>query len=108
HVVVGRLAGMRFTHWFVASAGRPQPGVKVAYASYLRSSPKKRAFMHAAGAIATKLLPIALIPAAVANDLPNWVTWVLVGVAVIQVVTDVAWSTKASDWKKFRREMSYL
>jgi hypothetical protein len=23
-----------------------------------------------------------------------------------QIVTDILWSTKASDWKKFRREMA--
>lgn len=107
HTVVGRLLGMSFTHWFVPAITRPQPGVKVDYASYLRSSPRRRAWMHAAGAIATKLLPVALIPVARSHDLPRWLTWGLVGVAVGQVATDIVWSTKASDWKKFRRELRY-
>lgn len=107
HRAVGAAAGMRFTHWFVGSAGRPQPGVKVDYASYLATPARRRAWMHASGAIATKLLPFALIPAAVAADLPAWLGWGLGVLGVGQIGVDLAWSVKKSDWKKFRREMSY-
>ncbi|MCI0543892.1 MAG: hypothetical protein L0Z49_05525, partial [Actinobacteria bacterium] len=69
HLVVGRVAGIRFTAWFVISPMRPQPGVKVDYASYLRATPRARAWMHASGAVATKLAPLALVGAAVAADL---------------------------------------
>jgi hypothetical protein len=47
-----------------------------------------------------------LIGAGIAADLPLWVAWVLAGFGAATIVTDVVWSTKASDWKKFRREMS--
>lgn len=107
HLVVGRAAGMRFTHWFVGSVGRPQPGVKVDYATYLQTPARKRAWMHAAGALVTKALPFALIPAAVAADLPDWMAWALAGLGVAQIGVDAVWSVKKSDWKKFRREMSY-
>lgn len=105
HLVVGRLLGIRFTAWFVGSVQRPQPGVKIDYESYLKSTPVRRAWMHAAGAITTKVIPFALIGAARAAGMPGWVTWVLLGLGVAMVVTDMLWSTKSSDWARFRREM---
>ncbi|MGQ0847868.1 MAG: hypothetical protein ACT4OP_01875 [Actinomycetota bacterium] len=106
HLVVGTFQGMRFTNWFVASARRPQPGVKVDYASYLRTPPRRRAFMHASGAIVTKLVPFVALGAGWAMDAENWVLAILAIVAVLQLITDMVWSTKASDWKKYRREMA--
>lgn len=106
HLVVGRLLGMRFTSWFMGKITQPQPGVKVDYAVYLRTPPARRAWMHASGAIFTKLVPFLLIGAAVAADLPVWAIWVLVGIGVAALVTDLAWSTRNSDWKRFRREMA--
>lgn len=106
HVAVGSAAGMRFTHWFVGSVARPQPGVKVDYATYLRTPARKRAWMHAAGALVTKVLPFALIPAAVAADLPDWVPWGLGAVGLAQIAADAVWSVKKSDWKKVRRELA--
>ena len=107
HLVVGRLVGIRFTAWFLGAADRPQPGVKVDYASYLRTSPRNRAWMHAAGAIVSKIIPFALLGAAVAADLPTWAVLTLAGVGVATIITDILWSTKSSDWKKFSREMGF-
>lgn len=105
HFVVGRILGIRFSYWFVGEVTRPQPGVKVDYSTYLRTGASKRAWMHASGALVTKALPFLLIGAAIAADLPVWVPWLLAGLGVGMIATDVFWSTKASDWKKFRREM---
>ena len=107
HLIVGRLFGIRFTHWFIGSLRRPQPGVKVDYASYLRADPAQRAWMHSAGALTTKVVPFALIGAAVAAGLPAWAIWLLAGIGGVMIVTDVLWSTKSSDWMKFRREMEF-
>jgi hypothetical protein len=63
--------------------------------------------MHASGAIVTKIVPFALIGAALAAAVPGWVVWLLVVVGIGQIITDVLWSTNASDWKKYRREMSF-
>ena len=104
HLVVGRAVGIRFTHWFIGTIGRPQPGVKIEYASYLATEPGARAWMHASGAIVTKLVPFALIGAAIAAGLPAWVAWALAAIGVVSVVTDIFWSTSKSDWKKFNRE----
>ena len=108
HLVAGRLLGIRFTHWFIGSISSPQPGVKVDYASYLRALAPSRAWMHASGAIVTKVMPFAFLGAALAADLPIWVVVVLVAVGIGQIVTDFLWSSRASDWKKFRREMSFV
>ena len=108
HLVVGRLLGIRFTAWFVASWRRPNPGVKVEYSSYLRASARDRGWMHASGAIVTKVVPVALIGAAVAAGLPAWAIWVLVALSLVMIVTDVLWSTKSSDWKKYKREMAQI
>lgn len=107
HLVVGSLLGMRFTHWFVGSLDRPQPGVKVDYSTYLRSPPRARAWMHASGALVTKVMPFAFLGAAFFAGLPAWSLWLLVLLGVGMIVTDVLWSTKSSDWKKFRREMAF-
>lgn len=107
HLVVGRAVGMRFTHWFVGTLSRPQPGVKVDYATYLVTPAKARAWMHASGALVTKAIPFFALGPALVIGVPGWVTGLLIAVGVAQIVTDVAWSTKASDWKKFRREMRF-
>jgi hypothetical protein len=107
HLVVGRIGGIRFTAWFIGR-GRPQPGVKTDYATYLRVTPRSRAWMHASGAIVTKAIPFLLIPAALLMPaIPTWVPIVLLALGIIQIVTDVVWSTRASDWAKYRREISY-
>jgi hypothetical protein len=106
HLAVGSLMGMRFTHWFIGTLSQPQPGVKVDYSTYLRAPAVSRAWMHASGAIVTKTVPFVFLGAALAADLPAWVVWALVVIGVAQIGTDLVWSTKASDWKKFRREMN--
>ena len=107
HLVVGRLLGIKFTNWFIGTWKMPQPGVKVDYASYLRASPKARAWMHASGAIVTKLIPFLNLGAAWGAGAPAWTFWTLAILGTVMIVTDVLWSTKASDWKKFRRELRY-
>jgi hypothetical protein len=108
HIVVGTIGGIRFSAWFVG-AGRPQPGVKTDYATYLRATPRARAWMHASGAIVTKAIPFLLIPVALLmSTIPTWVPIVLLAMGIIQIATDAVWSTRSSDWAKFRREIGYI
>ncbi len=107
HLAVGSAVGMRFTHWFVGTLRRPQPGVKVDYATYLATPARARAWMHASGALVTKAIPFFALGPALVIGVSGWVTALLVVVGIVQIATDVLWSTKASDWKKFRREMRY-
>jgi len=105
HFVVGTIAGIHFTDWFMDLPKRPQPGLKIEYGSYLRAPARSRAWMHAAGAIVTKVVPFAVLLYALAVGCDLWAIAVLLALGIVQIVTDLAWSVKASDWKKFRREM---
>ncbi|HEX2179619.1 MAG TPA: hypothetical protein VHL54_08920 [Actinomycetota bacterium] len=105
HWLVGRLMGMRFTHYFLGGPPPPRPGAKLDYATYLRVPPRKRAAMHASGAVVTKVVPFALIPVARSLDLQSWVVYLLAGIGIGQLLTDIFVSTKASDWKKVKREL---
>lgn len=107
HLVVGKLFGMRFTSWFIGELKQPQPGVKVDYSSYLRTPASRRAWMHSAGALTTKVLPFLLIGSAAAAGLPAWAVWLLPVIGAGTIITDALWSTKSSDWKKFKREMEF-
>jgi hypothetical protein len=106
HYLVGRLVGIGFTDFFFALPPPPLPGLKTDYATYLRASPVARAWMHASGAIATKLAPFVALVFASAADAPSWATWAVVVFGVFQLATDLLFSTKASDWKKVRRELA--
>jgi hypothetical protein len=112
HWVAGRLARIQFLCYFLDGPFRIQPGLKVDYTSYLRASPRGRAIMHAAGALATKAAPFAVFaPVYIRHArldyelLPSWSLWALLALGVLQIVTDIVWSTKSSDWKKVRREL---
>jgi len=104
HHLVGWLVGIRFTDYFIGGPPPPRPGIKTDYATYLRADPMSRAWMHASGAVATKLAPflaLAVYPSTIASW---WAAAGLAALGVVQIVTDVAFSVKTSDWKKFRRE----
>lgn len=105
HVIYGSLLGMRFTDWFADLPRRPQPGFKIDYGSYLRAPAASRAWMHASGAIVSKVVPFAVIPYALSINCAGWLIALLVVVGIVQIATDAMWSVRASDWKKFRREM---
>jgi hypothetical protein len=104
HWFVGWLAGIRFTDYFLGGPPPPRPGIKTDYATYLRAEPSMRAWFHASGAIATKLAPFFAVALAPVTNAPAWAVWVLAGYGVLQIATDVVFSTKTGDWKKFRRE----
>ncbi len=72
HWLVGRAVGIRFTCYFVTwRPFPPRPGLKTDYATYLRASPTARAWMHAAGALATKLAPFVALAFWPATDAPR-------------------------------------
>lgn len=105
HWVVGRLVGIKFTHYFLGGPPPPRPGVKSDYASYLRTAPRKRALMHASGAVVTKILPFLVAAAGPKLRVRGWAVGTLLGIGVVQIVTDVVFSTKNSDWMKVSREL---
>lgn len=104
HYVVGGLVGIRFTHVF-SKLVPPQPGFKTDYASYLRAPARARAWMHASGAIVSKVIPFLVAAVAAAGGAEPWAVLALLAIGALQLVTDATLSTRASDWKRFRREM---
>jgi len=105
HLLAGAVTRIHFTEWYVDLPRKPQPGLKTDYASYLRASPRQRAWMHASGAIVSKIVPFAVVPYALAIGCDVWAVAVLLAVGIVSIVTDVLFSVRASDWKRFRREM---
>ena len=106
HLLVAQIQGMRVMYWFVGTVRRPTPGIKIDYATYLRTPARRRAWMHASGAILSKVVPLVGLGVGWTMGAPTWALVVLGVLGVVQIVTDVLWSTKASDWKKFNREMA--
>jgi hypothetical protein len=104
HLFVGYLASIRFTDYFMSGPLPPRPGLKSDYATYLRADPGSRAWMHASGAIATKLAPFLALAFFPGSGAPWWSAAALVAIGLLQVGTDLAFSVKSGDWKKFRRE----
>ncbi len=60
--------------------------------------------MHAAGATVTKLVPFLMLGAAWGMSAPTWSWLLLLAIGVVSSITDALWSTKSSDWKRYRRE----
>ncbi|MGH2630119.1 MAG: hypothetical protein ACRDHI_06130 [Actinomycetota bacterium] len=104
HWLAGYLVGIRWTDAFLGGPPPPRPGLKSDYGTYLRADPDSRAWMHASGAIATKVAPFAALAFWPASGAPWWAAAALAGLGLVQIATDLAISTKSSDWKKFRRE----
>jgi hypothetical protein len=105
HWLVGRMIGMRFVAYHLPKLVPPFPGLKIDYATYLRVAPEARAWMHASGAIASKIAPFIALAFWPASGAPGWAAWAIAGYEVLIICTDVFISTRTSDWKRFRREM---
>ncbi len=105
HYIVGRVLGIRFTSEFLGGKLLIEPGLKIDYDSYLQVTPCRRAWMHASGAITTEIVSILTFLVALARGFPRWVKWVLGGNALVVTLTEIFFSTRYSDWKRFGREM---
>ncbi len=104
HWLVGRAIGIRFTDYFLGGPPPPRPALKTDYASYLRADPFSRSWFHAAGAIVTKIAPFLALAFWPASGAPGWSAIVLAVLGVGQILTDLRFSTKTSDWMRFARE----
>jgi hypothetical protein len=105
HWLVGRAMGIRFLAYYVRDLIPPVPGLKIDYTTYLRVAPEARAWMHASGAIASKIGPFLALAFWPASGAPGWAAWTILGYGLLIIGTDVVVSTRKSDWKRFRREM---
>jgi hypothetical protein len=105
HFIVGRAFGIRFTSVFLGGKLLIEPGLKIDYESYLKVSPRRRAWMHASGAIKTMAVSILMFLVALAGGFPRWVKWLLGANAAVVTLTEIFFSTRYSDWKRYGREM---
>lgn len=105
HWLAGRAAQIRFTSYFFDRPFPPTPGLKTDYATYLRASPEARAWMHASGAIASKIAPLVALAFWPATVAPVWAALVIAAYTLVLIVIDVIYSIRYSDWKKVRREL---
>ncbi len=83
------MVGIRWTDCFLGGPPPPRPGLKSDYGTYLRADPDSRAWMHASGAIATKLAPFVALAFWPASNAPWWAAAALAGLGVLQIVTDI-------------------
>ena len=104
HWAVGWIDGIRFADYFLGGPPPPRPGIKTDYASYLRADPAKRAWFHASGAIATKIAPFVAVAVSPATNAPGWAVIAMAAYGLLQIATDVAFSVRSGDWKRFFRE----
>jgi hypothetical protein len=105
HWLAGRTVGIRFTAYYLSGPFPPRPGLKTDYQTYLRVEPAVRAWMHASGAIATKLAPFAALAFWPSTVAPVWAAWALIALGILQIATDIVFSVRRSDWKRVRREL---
>jgi hypothetical protein len=105
HWLAGRAAHIRFTSYFFDRPFPPTPGLKTDYATYLRASPEARAWMHASGAVASKIAPLVALAFWPATVAPVWAALVIAAYTLVLIVIDVVYSVRYSDWKKVRREL---
>lgn len=105
HFLVGRAVGIRFTNFFLGGKLLIEPGLKVDQQSYLHTPARQRALMHASGAIVTQAIPFLALGIALAAPARRWVLIALAGLAAAITMTEVFFSTRYSDWRRFRREM---
>ena len=103
-LVVGYMVSIRFTDYFVGGPPPPRPGLKSDYSTYLKADPGSRAWMHAFGAIVSKLAPFLALAFWPGSGAPWWSAAALIAIGVITIVTDLTLSVRKSDWKKFKRE----
>jgi hypothetical protein len=106
HWLVGLATGIRFSWYFLSTRPfPPRPGIKTDYATYLRATPLRRAWMHASGAIATKFAPFVALAFWPASNAAAWAAWGLAAMGAFEIVMDVVFSVRSGDWKKVRREL---
>ena len=107
HWLVGRAVGIRFGAYFVGwKPFPPRPGIKINYASYLRTPARERAWMHASGALASKAAPFVALAFYPVSNAPWWSAAAILALGLFQIVTDILFSTKSSDWKRVSRELA--
>lgn len=106
HYLIGRLVGIRFTHYYLNGPARIEPTLRIDNFSYLKISGKKRAMMHVSGVIGTVMAPLFVCGIAIytgAND----VGMNLFIFFLLLIVFELLTSMKIGDLMKAKREYRF-
>ncbi len=106
HFLIGRLVGIRFTHYYLNGPARIEPTLRIDNFSYLKISGKKRALMHVSGVVGTVAAPLFVCAIAIykgANDAAMNLFIIFLLLIVFELLT----STKIGDLMKAKREYGF-
>ncbi len=108
HYIVGKAYGIDFLFYFPNGPAKIEPTLKIDYATYLRASARKRAYMHASGVIATLSSAFLMVILSFLSKQNALIKFVLIAYFLILLITDLAFSPKFGDLKRYKREMRYV
>lgn len=89
HYIVGRYFGIGFTFYFPDGPAMIEPTLKTDYASYLKSSPRSRAMMHAIGPIVSTSVLLATGIMAFAYGAPTWSYLLLSALFLLNIPNEI-------------------
>lgn len=81
HYAAGRLVGIDFLFYFLNGAIDVEPSIKTDYATYVRASPRERAFMHLAAPVVSVLLTLGIFGIALAAGVSTLPMLLVTGLA---------------------------
>src|SRR5659263_501251 len=106
HYLTGRLAGIRFTHYYLNGPALIEPTLRINYFSYLKATGMKRALMHASGVFGTLCAPLVLALIALDKGAIG-VAMNLMYFFLLLIVFELLTSMKLGDMMKAKREYGY-
>ncbi len=106
HFITGSLIGIRFTHYYLNGPARIEPALRIDYFSYLKTSGKKRALMHASGVIGTVAAPLFAALIALNKGASSAVSYLFI-IFFLLIIFELLTSTRAGDLMRAKREYRY-
>ena len=106
HYLTGRLAGIRFTHYYLNGPALIEPTLRINYFSYLKATGMKRALMHASGVFGTLCAPLVMALIALDKGAIG-VAMNLMYFFLLLIVFELLTSMKIGDLMKAKREYGY-
>lgn len=106
HYITGSLIGIKFTYYYLNGPARIEPTLKIDYFSYLKTTPKRRALMHASGVIGTVIAPLIAALIALSKGVPS-AAFNLFILFLLLIIFELLTSTKIGDLMRAKREYGY-
>lgn len=106
HYLMGRLVGIRFTHYYLNGPARIEPTLRIDNFSYLKTPGKKRAVMHVSGVVGTAAAPLIVALFAL-NMGESGAAFNLFILFLLLIIFELLTSTKIGDLMKAKREYGF-